>query len=87
MNVSDLSIKRPVFAIVVSLLIAAFGFLSYVGLPLRELPDIDPPVVSVQTSYPGAAANVVETRITQLPGNGRQIISVERPPHRRQRWR
>jgi multidrug efflux pump len=65
-NISDLSIKRPVFAIVVSLLIAAFGFLSYVGLPLRELPDIDPPVVSVQTSYPGAAANVVETRITQI---------------------
>ena len=66
MNISDLSIKRPVFAIVISLLIAAFGFLSYVGLPLRELPDIDPPVVSVQTTYPGAAANVVETRITQI---------------------
>lgn len=66
MNVSELSIKRPVFAIVVSLLIAAFGFLSYIGLPLRELPDIDPPVISVQTSYSGAAATVVETRITQI---------------------
>jgi multidrug efflux pump len=65
-NFSELSIKRPVFAIVISLLIAAFGYLSYAGLPLRELPDIDPPVVSVQTTYPGASANVVETRITQI---------------------
>ncbi len=65
MSIYELCIKRPVFAIVISLLIAAFGLLSYVGLPMRELPDIDPPVVSVQTSYDGASANVVETRITQ----------------------
>ena len=65
MSIYELCIKRPVFAIVISLLIAAFGVMSYTSLPMRELPDIDPPVVSVQSSYPGAAASVVETRITQ----------------------
>lgn len=65
MMISDLSIKRPVFATVLSLMIVAFGFLAFQTLPLRELPDIDPPVVSVQASYPGASAPVVETRITQ----------------------
>jgi multidrug efflux pump len=64
-SIYELCIKRPVFAIVISLLIAAFGVMSYTSLPMRELPDIDPPVVSVQSSYPGAAASVVETRITQ----------------------
>ncbi len=66
MNIYELCIKRPVFAIVISLLIAAFGFLSFERLPLRELPDIDPPVVSVQTSYTGASSAVVETRVTQV---------------------
>lgn len=66
MFLSDLSIKRPVFATVLSLLLVAFGILSFFQLPLREFPDIDPPVVSIQTDYPGAAANVVETRITEL---------------------
>jgi len=64
-SIYELCIKRPVFAIVMSLLIAAFGLLSYVSMPMRELPDIDPPVVSVESDYPGAAASVVETRITQ----------------------
>lgn len=66
MILSDLSIKRPVFASVLSLLLVAFGTLAFKRLPLREYPDIDPPVVSIHTSYPGAAASVVETRITQL---------------------
>ncbi len=66
MNLYELCIKRPVFAIVISLLIVAFGVLSFERLPLRELPDIDPPVVSVQTSYPGASSSVVETRVTQV---------------------
>ncbi|MEQ1865412.1 MAG: efflux RND transporter permease subunit, partial [Micropepsaceae bacterium] len=65
MTLSDLSVKRPVFAAVISLLIASFGYIAYQRLPLRELPDIDPPVVSVQTNYPGASSGVVETRITQ----------------------
>lgn len=66
MILSDLSVKRPVFAAVVSLLLIALGAVSFVQLPLREYPDIDPPVITVETNYPGAAANVVETRITQI---------------------
>lgn len=66
MLLSDVSVKRPVFASVVSLLLVTFGIVSFTKLPLREYPNIDPPVVSIETIYPGAAANVVETRITKL---------------------
>lgn len=66
MIISDLSVKRPVFASVISLLLIAFGLLSFERLPLREYPDIDPPIVTVEVNYPGAPANIVETRITQL---------------------
>ncbi|MCD8571727.1 MAG: efflux RND transporter permease subunit, partial [Alphaproteobacteria bacterium] len=66
MILSDTSITRPVFASVLSLLLIAFGIVAFDRLPLREYPDIDPPVVTVQTNYPGAAANVVESRITKL---------------------
>jgi multidrug efflux pump len=66
MILSDISITRPVFASVLSLLLIAFGLLAFDRLPLREYPDIDPPVVSVETTYSGAAANVVENRITEL---------------------
>jgi len=63
---SDLSITRPVLASVLSLLLVAFGLVSFDRLPLRQFPDIDPPVVSIDTTYRGAAAAVVETRITQV---------------------
>jgi multidrug efflux pump len=66
MILSDLSVTRPVFAAVLSLLLVAFGLVAFDRLPLREYPDIDPPVVSIETTYPGAAANVVETRITEM---------------------
>jgi multidrug efflux pump len=66
MVLSDLSIRRPVFATVLSLLLIALGVLSFTRLPLRELPNIDPPIVSVDINYPGASAAVVETRITQV---------------------
>lgn len=66
MILSDLSVTRPVFASVLSLLLIAFGLVAFDRLPLREYPDIDPPVVSIETVYQGAAANVVESRITQL---------------------
>ena len=66
MRISDLSIRRPVFATVVSLLLIAFGLLAMERLPLQEYPAIDPPIVSIETNYPGASASVVETRITQL---------------------
>ena len=66
MILSDVAVTRPVFAAVVSLLLVAFGLVAFDRLPLREYPDIDPPVVSVETVYRGASANVVETRITQV---------------------
>lgn len=66
MLLSDVSVTRPVFATVVSLLLVIFGIVAFHQLPLREYPDIDPPVVSIETFYPGAAANVVETQITEL---------------------
>ena len=66
MVLSDLSVTRPVLAAVLGLLLIAFGLVAYDRLPLREYPDIDPPVVSIETIYPGAAANVVETRITEV---------------------
>ncbi|MFT6099960.1 MAG: multidrug efflux pump [Arenicella sp.] len=66
MLISDISVKRPVFAAVISILIIVFGIVSFDRLTLREYPDIDPPVVTVEVSYPGAPANIVETRITQI---------------------
>ena len=66
MQLSDLSVKRPVFAAVVAMLIAVVGIVGFFGLSVREYPDVDPPVVSVETRYIGAAANVIETRITQV---------------------
>ncbi|WP_374247705.1 efflux RND transporter permease subunit [Thermomonas sp.] len=65
MKLSDLSIKRPVLAVVMSLLLVVLGIMSFLRLTLRELPAIDPPIVSVQVDYPGASAGVVETRITK----------------------
>jgi multidrug efflux pump len=66
MWLSDTSVKRPVFATVVALVLVAFGALSFQQLPLREYPNINAPVVSVSTNYVGASAEVIETRITQL---------------------
>ena len=66
MVLSDISIKRPVFATVLSLLLVVLGAIAYSRLTLRELPAIDPPIVSVDVAYPGASAAVVETRMTQI---------------------
>src|SRR5690554_1441939 len=66
MVLSDISIKRPVFATVLSILIVVFGLAALLGLPVREYPDIDPPIVSVTTFYTGAAAEVVDSQITQV---------------------
>lgn len=66
MLLSDTSIKRPVFAWVLALVLIVFGLVAFSRLALREYPDIDPPVVSISTNYPGASASVVETRITQV---------------------
>ena len=66
MILSDLSVKRPVFATVINLLLITFGIVAFLTLPLREYPDIDPPVVSINTTYPGASAAIVESKITQI---------------------
>ncbi|MEX1033716.1 MAG: efflux RND transporter permease subunit [Cellvibrionaceae bacterium] len=66
MFLSDFSIKRPVFASVISLVLIVFGLVAFDRLPLREYPDTDAPLVSVSTTYRGASAAVVENRITQV---------------------
>ena len=66
MTLSDICVKRPVLASVFSLLLIAFGIVSFQRISLREYPDIDPPVVSINTDYKGASAALIETRITQL---------------------
>lgn len=66
MWLSDVSVQRPVLAFVVNLLIIVFGLVSFVQLPLREYPDIDFPIISIDTTYPGASAKIVETRITEI---------------------
>ena len=66
MLISDLSVKRPVFATVVSLMIIAVGVLAFRDLPLREYPQTSPPIVSVSTSYTGASARVIESKVTQI---------------------
>ena len=65
MSLSTLSIKRPVLAIVMNLLLLLFGIIGFTFLGVREYPSIDPPVVSVRTSYPGANADIVESQITE----------------------
>jgi multidrug efflux pump subunit AcrB len=64
MNISEISIKRPVLAIVMNLVIILFGIIGYTFLGVREFPSIDPPVITVTTSYPGANAKVIESEIT-----------------------
>jgi multidrug efflux pump len=66
MQLSDLSVRRPVFAAVIAVLLCIVGVVGFLSLSVREYPDTDPPVVSVETTYTGAAASVVETRITQI---------------------
>ncbi|WP_309604747.1 efflux RND transporter permease subunit [Phenylobacterium sp.] len=63
---SDLSVRRPVFAAVAAIILCVVGLASFTALPVRELPSVDPPNVSVQTTYRGASAEVVEERITQV---------------------
>lgn len=66
MQLSDLSVRRPVFSAVIAILIAVVGIVGFFSLSVREYPDVDPPIVSVSTTYTGAAASVVESRITQV---------------------
>src|SRR4029079_8079047 len=65
MNLSSVSINRPVLAIVMSLVIILFGGIGYTFLGVREYPSIDPPVITVRTNYTGANADVIESQITE----------------------
>jgi multidrug efflux pump len=66
MILSDISVRRPVFAAVLSLLLVLIGIVSFTRLPVRDLPAIEPPIVSIDTTYRGANAQVVENQITQI---------------------
>ncbi len=66
MLISDVSVKRPVFAAVISLILVIIGLMSLRSLSTREYPDIERPVVSINTNYRGAASDVVERRVTQI---------------------
>lgn len=65
MSLSSISIKRPVLATVFSLVILLFGAIGMTFLGIREFPSVDPPIISVRTSYPGANSDVIETQITE----------------------
>lgn len=65
MNISELSIRRPVLATVFTLIILIFGAIGYLYLGVREFPSVDNPIISVSCSYPGANADVIENQITE----------------------
>ena len=65
MNISELSIRRPVLATVLTLVILLFGAIGYLSLGVREYPSVDNPIISVTCSYPGANADVIESQITE----------------------
>lgn len=65
MNISELSLKRPVFAIVMNIIIVVFGVIGFSFLGVRDYPAIDPPNVNVSTSYSGANADIIESQITE----------------------
>ncbi len=65
MSLSSVSIRRPVLASVLSILIIVFGFIGYAYLGVREFPAVDPPTISVTTSYRGASADIIESQITE----------------------
>ncbi len=65
MNISELSLKRPVLATVMNLMIILFGVVGYTFLAVRDYPAIDPPIISISTSYTGANADIIESQITE----------------------
>ena len=87
MNISELSIRRPVLATVLTIIILLFGFIGYSYLGVREYPSVDNPIISVSCSYPGANADVIENQITEpleqningIPGI-RSLSSVSQHP-------
>ncbi len=65
MNISELSLKRPVLAFVMNIILVLFGIIGFNSLGVRDYPAIDPPVISVSTSYSGANADIIESQITE----------------------
>jgi multidrug efflux pump len=65
MNISELSLKRPVLAFVMNIILVVFGIIGFQSLGVRDYPAIDPPVISVSTSYSGANADIIESQITE----------------------
>lgn len=75
MFLSDICIRRPVLATVISLILVIFGIFSFIQLAVREFPDVDPPVVNVATNYKGASAEVMESQVTRVIENAVAGIS------------
>jgi len=75
MNISSISIDRPVLATVMSIVIVLFGAIGYSFLGVREYPSVDPPVITVRTSYTGANADIIESQITEPLEKGINGIS------------
>jgi multidrug efflux pump len=75
MMISDIAVRRPVFAAVISLLLTALGLMAANRLPIREYPNVESPQVSVSINYRGASADVVETKITRVIEN--QLAGIE----------
>ncbi|TXH20355.1 MAG: efflux RND transporter permease subunit [Chitinophagaceae bacterium] len=65
MNISELSLRRPVLAVVLNVVIIVFGIIGFTFLGVRDYPAIDPPIISVRTSYPGSNADIIESQITE----------------------
>jgi multidrug efflux pump len=66
MNISSISINRPVLASVISILIVLFGAIGFSFLGVREYPSVDPPIITVTTNYTGANADIIESQITEV---------------------
>ena len=81
MFLTDLSIKRPVVATVMSLVLVLFGIVTFNKIPLQELPNVETAKVSIQTDYPGASASIIDAQITQLieerVGGAPGVVSIE----------
>ncbi|HEX7884509.1 MAG TPA: efflux RND transporter permease subunit [Phenylobacterium sp.] len=75
MTLSDISVRRPVFAAVAAIILCVVGLASFSALTVRELPSVDPPVVGISTTYRGASAEVIEERITEVIE--RQVAGIE----------
>ena len=77
MFLSNFSIRKPVSATMISVALVVFGAIGYFRLPVRELPDVDPPVVSVITTYPGASPEIVEVLKALTDGNAKLSEQVQ----------